>query len=780
MTKKTGNSLFRFLTAFKRHLQSRARGGQLKWDLGIRALLPEWQALFTVKDLGADLWSSLLVSGAAIPLSLAIALGAQVDPAMGLISAVIGGSICALFGGARLAVSGPANSMLVLIALIVEKAGLNGLFFVGACCGAIQLVVGGLGFGRFSRYIPIPLVAGFTAGLGVIILVGQLPRALGLPVSPEGDVLSVITHMGSLLHESQPRVLFLAVAAIIIAQSVSRLNPRMPGSLFAILVPTILATFANWDVPRVGEFTVGFAWPRLPGFPVRGGFELFEMSVLLFALASLESRLSSVAVDRLIPGEKHDSDQELIGQGLGNIFASCFAGIPITGVLARSVLNIKAGARTRRSALFHGLFVLCVLVFGRSLLSQIPLAALSGVLLSIAINMINPKEVVQIWRTSPVETIVYWVTLATVVAVDLVAGVQMGIFAALLIALWNLGQTRLFFHTSDNQEILRVSLGGNITFLSSRNFDLLAKRVGRLPQIKAVVLDLGDVKLLDSSGAAMLLELVKEMKGKNIRIILKSLNRDCRDVLKRVDSDELSNGCHVTSESEIAEALLNEKVYDPRERLLFGVERYRRERKKAYEELFDQLGKAQKPHTLFITCSDSRINPTLITSSEPGELFIVRNVGNIIPPMGTDDTPAEGAAVEFALGALGVEEIVVCGHTRCGALKGVFHGIDPKEFPSVAKWVEPIGVERAKHPHIDDPEEFVKVHVVEQARNLLSYPIVRKKIREGQVKVHCWIYDVQSGEFLEWTGKDFEFVPVGPESLHGNIQALLSPTQSDY
>ncbi|NBX75608.1 MAG: STAS domain-containing protein [Proteobacteria bacterium] len=780
MTKKSQNSLLRLFTALKIHLRGRARSGQIKWGLGVSTLIPEWRALFTVKDLSRDLWASLMVSGAAIPLSLAIALGAQVDPGMGLISAVIGGCLCALFGGARLAVSGPANSMLVLIALIVQKAGLEGLFFVGLCCGAIQLVIGGLGFGRFVRYLPIPLVAGFTAGLGVIILVGQLPRALGLPVSPEGDVLSIITHMGSLLHESQPRVLFLAAFAMIIAQTVSRLNPRIPSSLFAVLVPTLLAVFADWDVPRVGDFAAGFAWPKLPSFPVRGGFELFEMSILLFALASLESRLSSVAVDKLIPGERHDSDQELIGQGLGNIFASCFSGIPITGVLARSVLNIKAGARTRRSALFHGLFVLLVLVFGRSLLSQIPVAALSGVLLSIAINLINPKEVVKIWRTSPVETIVYWITLATVVAVDLMAGVQMGIFAALLIALWNLGQTRLFFHSTDNQEIIRVSMGGNITFLSSRNFDLLAKRVGRLPYIKAVVLDLGDVKLLDSSGASMMLEFIKEMKEKNIRVVLKSLNRESRDVLKRDDSDDLSTDCHVTSESEIAEALLNEKVYDPRERLLFGVERYRRERKKAYEELFDQLGKAQKPHTLFITCSDSRINPTLITSSEPGELFIVRNVGNIIPPMGTDDTPAEGAAVEFALGALGVEEIIICGHTRCGALKGVFQGIDPKEFPSVAKWVEPIGVERAKHPHIHDPEDFAKVHVVEQARNILSYPIVRRKISEGQVKVHCWIYDVQSGEFLEWSGKEFEFVPVGPESLHGNIQALLSPTQSDY
>ena len=140
----------------------------------------------------------------------------------------------------------------------------------------------------------------------------------------------------------------------------------------------------------------------------------------------------------------------------------------------------------------------------------------------------------------------------------------------------------------------------------------------------------------------------------------------------------------------------------------------------------------------------------------------------------------EGILRPFLGGALGVEEIIICGHTRCGALKGVFDGIDATQFPHVAKWVEPIAKERAMHPEVSDPEEFGKIHVVEQARNILTYPIVRKKISQGQVRVHCWIYDVTKGEFLEWTGKGFEFVPVGPHSLHGNIQELLEPSQSDY
>lgn len=754
---------------------------EMRLDLGIKNLMPEWRGLFQLKAIPQDLLAGIVVSLAAIPLSLAIAVGAKVDPTLGLISAVCAGVLCALFGGSRLAISGPANSMLVLIALIVERTGVEGLLFVTLLCGVVQLLAGMFGFGKFVRFIPLPLVAGFTAGMGVIILVNQLPRALGLPVPESGDIYSVLSHLSSLLHESQPRVVLLAFLAIGITQIVPRLHPKLPGSFFAILIPAILVQFSDWEVPLLGELNFASLSLTLPKFPLLApGWELFELSLLLVALASLESRLTVSAIDKLIPGEKNDPDQDLIGQGLANTAAAFLGGIPVTGVIARTALNIRAGAKTRRASIFHaGFILLMILLLGR-FLAFIPLAALSGVLLSIALNMVRPREVVKIWRTSPVESIIYWITFLTVVLVDLMAGVQMGIFAAILIALWNLGQAKLFFHTQESQETLRVSLSGNITFLSSRNLELLSKRIQRASGLKAVVIDLSEVKLLDATGASLFLEFVKACQGRGVEVILKSLNRQGKEVLGVADNEGISKALHVSSEHEIATKLRMGEKYDPKEKLLFGIERYRNERKKAYEELFDQLGKQQNPHTLFITCSDSRINPSLITSSEPGELFVVRNVGNIIPPPGADELPAEGAAIEFSLGALGVEEIIICGHTQCGAIKGAFHGLDANQFPSVAKWVEPISRERKAYPEITTPEDFVRIHVLEQAKNILAYPIVRKKMAEGKVALHCWVYDVGEGEFLEWTGEGHEFVKVGPHSLHGKIQALLSATQSDY
>ena len=622
MKSKTGQS-GQLARSLGRHFRSRAKRGELKLDLGIKKLLPAWRKLLSFEGLSQDLWAGLMVSGAAIPLSLAIALGSKVEPSQGLLSAVLAGFVCALFGGSRLAISGPANSMLVLIALIVERTGVSGLLFVGLLCGLIQLIVGILGFGKLVRYIPLPLVAGFTSGIGVVILVSQLPRALGLPVPPSGDIWAVLSHLGGLLHESQPRVLLLALIAIGATQFIPKWNPRLPGSFFGVLIPTLLVAFSDWDVPKLGDLGSVSWLPNLPGIPEAGILEVVEMSFLLFALASLDSRFSSIAVDKLIPGEKHDADQELIGQGLANSVIACVGGIPVTGVVARSLLNIRAGAKTRRASLFHAFFVLLVFLALGSVLSFVPMAALSGVLLSIAWNMINPKEVFKTSRAAPVETVVYWVTLLAVVMVDLMAGVQMGIFAALLIALWNLGQAKVFFQSSEGEENFRVSLSGNITFMASRSLELLSKKIDRTPKISALVVDMSEVKVVDSSGASMLLEFIKNLKAKNIKTLLKGLNRSGREAIQAVDFDRVLENSFVTSESDIAEVLRKDQSYDPRSRLLFGVERYRGERKKVFEELFDQIGKQQKPHTLFVTCSDSRINPALITSSEPGELFIV-------------------------------------------------------------------------------------------------------------------------------------------------------------
>lgn len=779
MKKKETSFWFLVVSALS-YLKTRASSGELKWDLGAKQLLPTWKAFFATRFLKEDVKAGILVGATAIPLSLAIGLGSKVEPGLGLVSAIVAGVVCAFFGGSRLIIRGPANSMLVIMAVIIERTGLSGLAFVGLICGVTQILFGMFGLGRFVRYVPLPLIAGFTAGIGVIIFVGQLPRALGLPVPADGDVLSVITHLRGLLHESQPQVLLLALITTVSALSLRKFYPKLPASFLSLLLTTLLTIGADWDVPTLGMILENGVVFQLPGFPASKFIEIFEMSFLLFMLMFFETRLSSLAVDRLVPGEKYDADQEMVGQGLGNCLLACLGALPVTGVIARSTLNIRAEAQSRRSSVVHSFFIVGVLLFARPLLARIPIAALSGVLLSISIGMISPREIIKIWKTSPVETLIYWITLVTIVLVDLMAGVQLGIFAALLIAIWNLGQAKVFFHKTEGTEALRVSLTGNVTFMASRNFELLSKRVSRAQGLKALIIDMADVRLIDSTGASMLLEFMKEMREKDVKVVLKSLNREAREVVGSVDSEKLAGDTHVTSESEIAEVLREKKSYSPRARLLFGVERYRGERKKAYEELFDQLGGQQKPHTLFITCSDSRINPTLITSSEPGELFIVRNVGNIVPTLEDDDTPAEGAALEFSLGALGVEEIVICGHTRCGAIKGVFQGIDPNLFPSVAKWVAPIAVEREKYPEIQDPEDFVKVHVIEQARNALSYPIVRKKINEGQVRIHCWIYDVVKGDFFEWTGKGVEFVPVGPQSLHGNIQTLLSPSQSDY
>jgi len=187
-----------------------------------------------------------------------------------------------------------------------------------------------------------------------------------------------------------------------------------------------------------------------------------------------------------------------------------------------------------------------------------------------------------------------------------------------------------------------------------------------------------------------------------------------------------------------------------------GVERFHKEAGEPYRGLFESLADRQEPHTLFITCSDSRIVPNLITQTEPGELFIVRNVGNIIPPFETDNLPAEGAAVEYAAGVLGVSEIIVCGHSGCGAMGAITSGKSFDELPSLSRWLS-----RARSVHMlrerPTPDAAARLNTLLQVKHLATYAVVRKRAAEGGLRLHAWYYDIGTSELFEWDEQLGEF-----------------------
>lgn len=737
------------------------RSSSLRLDLGLRRLLPEWKALLSPRYLQEDVLAGLTVACIAIPLSLAIALASGAAPEVGLVTAIIAGIVCALFGGTPLAVSGPAAAMAVLIASAVQQHGVGGLLFIGLAVGLLQVLTGVLGLGRLIRFVPVPVVAGFTAGIGAIILIGQLPRALGLPPPAQSHVLDVLTHVGRLLHEARPASLALAVLTLAIVLGLPRVLPRLPAPLIAVIVPTVLCVALGLDVQTIGALPRSLPEPRLPALPGSGWGPLLSTALAVYALASLETLLSSGAVDKLSRGPRHDPDQELVGQGLGNLAVSLFGGIPVTGVIARSALNVQAGARTRRSAIVHSLALLAAVFLLAPVMGRIPIAALAGVLLAVALRMLHPRELIALWKLSRSEAGVYLVTFVAIVLVDLIVGVQAGLVAALAIAAVRLGGLRASVLRVESQGAHRFLLSGPISFLSSAKLERLGSEAGELEASRGVVIDLSGVTAMDASGSELFLGLVQGLRARGTRVALLGSRPEVQQVLLRQHGGAELVPMLAPTEADAALLLEDSAPTSSRERLVQGVERFRQEERERYAPLFHRLADGQKPHTLFITCADSRISPNLITSTEPGELFVVRNIGNLVPRVGSSMDASVSSALEYAVGVLGVTDIVVCGHSGCGAMRALLGADVPNELRGVRRWLEEARALLGTLPVDCTPEEAARRNALLQVDNARSHPLLRRKVESGEVRLHAWFYDVGRAELFEWDAASGAYCPLG-------------------
>lgn len=737
----------------------------LRLDLGLRKLLPEWLALVSPRNLRADLVAGVTVACVAVPLSLAIGLASGVNPGIGITTAIIAGIVCALFGGTPLAVSGPAAAMAVLIASVVEEHGLAGLYMVGLGCGLLQLLSGVLGLGRFVRYVPVPVVAGFTAGIGAIIIIGQLPRALGLTPPDQWHVLDVLTHIGEQIQNAKPVVAAIALSSAAICLGLPKLTTRIPAPLVAVVLPSLAVALFDLSAPVIGEIPRALSLPRLPTWPgATSVWSIVSATMVTFALASLETLLSSTAIDKLSGESRHDSDQELIGQGLGNTVVAMFGGIPVTGVIARSALNLQAGAKTRRSAIIHSLTLIALVLFLAPLVGQIPLACLAGVLLAVALRMISVSEFLQLWKTARAEGFIYALTFCVILFFDLIAGIQVGLVAAFAVLAIRLGRTRVQ-HVKMGQAQERVSLQGPLTFLSSRALDPVRRALDTDAPAREIILDLSRVSALDVSGAEMLCTLVEQIRRRGTRVAILGLDPQLEPILRGADSDGHSMARLANTEREADGLLSTTRAFRPIDGLVRGVERFRNEEAGGrFHELLAVLADGQRPHTLFITCSDSRINPNLITSTDPGELFVVRNVGNIIPPFASDELPSEGAAIEFAVGILEVEEVVICAHSGCGAIKALLSPT-PVVFPSLAKWLSNAAPVRERLGQSQNHDDAARANALVQVENLATYPVIAARLAAGTLRLHAWFFDIRSSNLYEWneSKSDFTLIARGVE-----------------
>lgn len=374
-----------------------------------------------------DLVAGATVAVVALPLALAFGEASGLGAQAGLVTAVLAGAIAAVFGGSNLQVSGPTGAMTVVLVPVVHQFGAAGLLQVGVMAGVILVALAVTRVGRAVRYLPVSLVEGFTAGIAVVIVVQQVPNLLGVEPADSSSLLAgaadaVARFAGS--PDPWPPVVAVVTAAVILLGA--RFAPRLPLSLMAVIVATALVALSGIRLATIGQLPPLFTAPTAGFFHLELIGALLPSAAAVAALAALESLLCATVADGMTVDEHHEPDRELFGQGLANLVVPFFGGVPATAAIARTAVNVRSGGRSRVAALSHAVILGALAWIAAPLVGGIPLAALAGVLLATAIQMVDVGAIRAIVRSTRSDALVLVTTLVVTVCVDLVTAVMIG------------------------------------------------------------------------------------------------------------------------------------------------------------------------------------------------------------------------------------------------------------------------------------------------------------------------------------------------------------------
>jgi sulfate permease, SulP family len=506
-------------------------------------LLPGRADLAAVRRQPArDLLAGLVVAVVALPLALAFGVTSGLGAQAGLVTAVVAGALAAVFGGSNLQVSGPTGAMTVVLVPVVHRFGADGVLMVGLMAGALLVVLALARVGRAVRYLPLPVIEGFTAGIAVVIALQQVPAALGVSGVEGEKVWAVaaraVARFAADAHPAAP-LTALTVAALMLVGA--RWRPGVPFSLVGVALATLVAELAPVDLARVGALPAALPAPSL-GFVDLGAVAgLVPSALAVAALAALESLLSATVADGMSVNERHDPDRELFGQGLANLAAPLFGGIPATAAIARTAVNVRAGARSRLAALTHAVALAVVVLAAAGLVGRIPLAALAGVLLATTVRMVEVGSLRAIARSTRGDALVLVITLVTTVAVDLVTAVVVGIGVAVVLALRAVARSarleQVPLDAADHgldepgllgEHIVVYRLDGPLFFAAAHQFLL---ELSELSDVRVVVLRMSRLSALDATGAQVLGDTITRLERRGISVLLSGIRPTHDEVL---------------------------------------------------------------------------------------------------------------------------------------------------------------------------------------------------------------------------------------------------------
>ena len=696
---------------------------------GLRAYFPHARA---------DLSASIVVFLVAVPLSLGIAVASGAPILAGLVAAVVGAVVAGLLGGSPLQVSGPAAGLTVIVAELVARFGWQVTCLITAGAGLLQIVFGLTRLARFAQAIPPAVVHGMLAGIGVTIALAQLNVVLG-GESQTAALDSLAALPASVANLSWPTLLVGAVVVVIMLTwpRLPRKATLVPGALVAVVAATVVA-LAFPGVERVelgGSLLDAVALPVLPESDWAG---VLTGMLTVALIASVESLLSAVAVERMRPGTRTNADRELLGQGAANTVSGMLGGLPVTGVIVRSSANVRAGAQTRASAVLHGVWIAVFAIVLIGVIEMVPMAGLAGLLVVVGSQLVKPADI----RTARThgELPIYLVTLLGVVALNLLEGVLIGLALAAVMLVWRAVRShpRLEGPEDGPKELV---VEGSLSFLAVPR---LSRELNAIPAGTDVTVRLV-TDYLDHAAYDHLQAWQARHRATGARV----------EVIEPVDAGTARDegiGRYATWSQWQAGHALQDRPDGP---ILAGLAAYHERTADEIRPTMSELASGQSPSAMMITCADSRVMPHMITHSGPGDVFTVQNVGNLAGGQGT------AAAVEYAGSVLNVPLIAVCGHSGCGAMNGLRSGAAGQQGELGTWLLEARSVLRAwerGHPvaHAAAAEGFCEVDQLAMVNVAMQLEMLRAK--DTGAELMGLFYDIATARVLVLDGETQRFV----------------------
>ncbi|MEC2040070.1 SulP family inorganic anion transporter [Bacillus altitudinis] len=499
-----------------------------------------------------DLIAGLVVGVVAIPLGMAFAIASGVGPEYGLYTVIVAGILISLFGGSKYQIGGPTGAFVPILFGIVSQYGIENLLIAGFMAGCMLVLFGIFKLGKLMKFIPRPVIIGFTAGIAVIIFSGQIANFLGLKGVEKHEsfflnMREIVVHLGT----ANSLAILTAIVGLIVILAAQKYIPKIPGALLGLLVSTFIAVlFFQGQVETIGSAygeiprqLPTFAFPELT---IEKMIYLLPPAIVIALLGGVESILSAMVADNM-KGSKHDSNKELVGQGIANMAAPLFGGIPATGAIARTATNIKNGGASPISGVVHGVVVLLILMLFAPYASMIPLAAMAPILMFVAWNMSEKKEFINIVKVKNADSLVLVVTFLLTVIGDLIIGVTAGLILAFIAFIKKMSQTTNI-HTNvavpqietaaaleretDQKGISMYSIEGPLFFGTTDSLEnSILDHVQTKP--KTLILLMNKVNYMDTSAEAVLMNISNRLKHHNGKLMIVGLQSQPKELLHR-------------------------------------------------------------------------------------------------------------------------------------------------------------------------------------------------------------------------------------------------------